>query len=110
MSKLVPALAISFLFLIMSFSLNAQTKETPNAIGFKVLFLDYFTPNTAPTATLDDISNGFELSYQRHLTNSLNLSIPLRMGVIDLPSDIDNKSFVGLDALLNLKFYKEKNM
>lgn len=109
MSKFLTALTITILFFLANPNLSAQTKETPNALGFKVLFLDYFTPNDGPSATLDDISNGFELSYNRYITNNLDFVAPLRFGVIELPNDLDNEPFVGIDGLLRLKYYKEDN-
>ena len=108
--KLTVSLLCVFLGLMPFLSLNAQTEEMKNALGFKVLFLDYFTPNSGPSATLDDISNGFEFSYHRYLNNYLDLAVPLRFGVIDLPNDIDNRSLVGIDALLKAKFYKKENL
>ena len=110
MNKILTVSTIYVLLFLMSFSLNAQTEEMPNALGFKVLFLDYFTPNDGPSATLDDISNGFEFSYNRYLNNYLDVAVPLRFGVIDLPNDIDNKSLVGLDAILKAKYYKPENI
>ena len=110
MSKILTASTIYILSLLMSVTLNAQSKDMPNALGFKVLFLDYFTPNSGPSATLDDISNGFEFSYNRHLNNFLDFSVPLRLGVIDLPEDINNRTLLGLDALLKAKYYKEGNL
>lgn len=110
MNKILTVSTIYILLLLTSVSLNAQTEDMPNALGFKVLFLDYFTPNDGPSATLDDISNGFEFSYNRYLNNYLDLAVPLRFGVIDLPNDIDNKSLVGLDAILKAKYYKPENL
>lgn len=110
MNRLQTTSIITTLLFLMSFCLQAQTEERPNALGFKVLFLDYFTPNSGPSATLDDISNGFELSYHRHLAKNFDFSVPLRFGVITLPDDIDKKSLVGLDALIKAKFQKEGSL
>lgn len=110
MNKILTVSTIYVLLFLASFSLNAQTEEMPNALGFKVLFLDYFTPNDGPSATLDDISNGFEFSYNRYLNNYLDVAVPVRFGVIDLPNDIDNHSLIGLDAILKAKYYKPENL
>ena len=110
MNKILTVSTIYVLLFLASISLNAQTEEMPNALGFKVLFLDYFTPNDGPSATLDDISNGFEFSYNRYLNNALDVAVPIRFGVIDLPNDIDNHSLVGLDAILKAKYYKPENL
>ena len=106
MRKLIFSSIISILLIILSLSLNAQTPEMRDALGFKVLFLDYFTPNSGGNLTLDNISNGFEVSYNRSLNQNLDLVLPLRFGVIGLPNDPDNKSIAGLDAQLRLKLYK----
>ncbi|MEM6321633.1 MAG: OmpA family protein [Bacteroidota bacterium] len=111
MNKIWTLSIVCLLFVLTSnTTVFSQTKEMPNALGFKILFLDYYTPNSGPSAKLDDISNGFEFSYQRYLSDYLDLAVPLRFGVINLPDDIDRKSLVGLDALLKLKYYKETNV
>jgi outer membrane protein OmpA-like peptidoglycan-associated protein len=109
MSKIATTLTSIVLFLCISFSLNAQTKDRPNALGFKALALDYYTPNSGHSSSLDNISHGFEASYHRFLSNALDVAIPLRFAVADLPNELDNKSLIGLDALLKLKYYKENS-
>lgn len=110
MSKILTSSKILALLLFVSISATAQTEDMKNALGFKVLFLDYFTPNSGPSATLDDISNGFEVSYHRYLNNYLDVAVPLRFGVIDFPNNIDNKTLVGLDALLKVKYQRDSNL
>jgi len=111
MTKILTSSTIlAFLLLLSVTTLNAQTEDMKNALGFKVLFMDYYTPNSGPSATLDDISNGFEFSYHRYLNNYLDFAVPLRFGVIDVQNDIDNKAMVGLDAILKAKYYKESNL
>ena len=110
MNRLLTTSWIVGLFLLSTASLSAQNPEMKNALGFKILFLDYFTPNSGPNATLSDISNGFEFSYHRSLNKNVDFSVPLRFGVIDLANDIDNRSMVGMDALFRLKYWKENGL
>lgn len=98
---------MAILLIAGSFSVNAQTPADPNALGFKVLFLDYYTANDGESATIDNISTGYEISYLRSVNQYLDFGVPIRFGVIDFNNDIDNQSIVGVDGIFKGKFYKE---
>jgi len=65
MRKRIIAYAMAILLIAGSFSVNAQTPADPNALGFKVLFLDYYSANDGESAAIDNISTGYEISYLR---------------------------------------------
>ena len=105
--RIIAQTAAILLVVLFSFSAYAQTPADPNALGFKVLFLDYYTPNPGETAALDNISTGYEVSYLRSINQYLDLAIPIRFGVIDFQNDIDNHSIVGVDGVFKVKYYRE---
>jgi len=107
MRKRIIAYAMAILLIAGSFSVNAQTPADPNALGFKVLFLDYYSANDGESAAIDNISTGYEISYLRSVNQFLDFGIPIRFGVIDFNNDIDNQSIVGIDGIFKGKFYKE---
>ena len=75
----------------------------PNSAAARVLFLDYQSLNDAVDT---DLSNGLEVAYVRHLTNFLNVAIPLRAGVINVPGQMNKRTIIGADALLQLQYYR----
>ncbi len=105
----IKTFAVVSLLMLFSFSATAQTPKNPNAVAFRVLFMDFQSLNGDETAMLSDISNGFELSYQRHLNDYLNVAAPIRFGIMDLPNTEDNKTLFGIDLLAQGKYYKEGN-
>lgn len=100
MRKLLCCLSLLF---ISALSLQAQTGPNKNAFSAKVLFLDYGTPNDVDDL---DITNGLELSYIRELLPWLNVAVPLKVGVIDVNDDINNRTFFSIDGVLQLKYRK----
>ncbi len=102
------ALAILMLtiFLALSQFATAQTSETPHMIGGKVLFVDYSFANSMDSV---NVTNGLEIFYTRRINEYLNFSLPFRLGVAQLPGDINNTTFLGADALLHFKFAGDKN-
>lgn len=101
------AFTTAMLLILLSVSLTAQTPANPNAIGFKVLFLDYYTPNSGDAAALDNISTGYEISYNRSVNQYLDFALPLRFGVADFNNELDNESIFGVDGLFRVKYYQE---
>ncbi len=98
---------LAILLIILSISLNAQTPDNPNALGFKVLFLDYYTPNSGDAAALDNISTGYEVSYNRSVNQYLDFVLPLRFGVADFNNELDNESIFGIEGAFRVKYYQE---
>lgn len=50
------------------------------------------------------MTNGLEVFYIRKLNNYLNFALPAKAGVARFPGEINNKTFVSADLLLQLKF------
>ena len=107
MRKRIIAYTTAILLIVLSFSTHAQTPNDPNALGFKVLFLDYYTPNAGETAALDNISTGYEFSYLRSVNQYLDFGVPIRLGVIDFQNEVDNESILGIDGIFKVKYYRE---
>lgn len=112
MKKLLFTLALVWLFLQMP--LMAQYDLAPNGLTLRHSWTNYHFPITNEDLT-DNVFNetGLELGYVRHLNNFLNLAIPLNLGSANLPvseTEFQDKQFIGnLDALLQLKYFKESN-
>lgn len=109
-------------FLII-FALTAQISfgqdELPkNSLMLKAVFINYQAPNRENKRIFSDLTNAFEIGYSHHFNNNLSLGIPLRVGVANFPNYDDNlrkvtsygrdEVYAGLDALLNLHFWRGK--
>ena len=95
------------LLILFVISLSAQEKiKFGDAIGAKVLFIDYGQANGIDSL---DITNGFEIAYIKGINQFLNFSLPLKVGVADIADDINNQRVVSVDALLNFQYYKPEN-
>ncbi len=95
-------LIIAFIFALWlsGVALAQETMEYKNLLGAKVLFIDYGLINDVGNLNL---TNGLELSYLRSLGKNLNLAVPLKAGIANVPGSINNRTFGSLDALLQLK-------
>ena len=91
------------LLVLVTLNLHAQTNPNKNAFSAKVLFLDYGTPNDIEDQS---ITNGLELSYIREVLPWLNFSVPLKVGVIDVDNDINNRTFFSIDGVLQFQYKK----
>ena len=96
-------LLIFFLFLTLSIASPVQAQH---GIGAKVLFIDYGTPNSIDTLS---ITNGGEIIYMRDLGKVVSFALPFKAGVINVAGDINNKTFLGLDALLHVRLAKPES-
>ncbi|MBK7873278.1 MAG: hypothetical protein IPJ74_22700 [Saprospiraceae bacterium] len=90
----------------------AQYDAAKNALGLRATFLNYQFPihnHWRP----NEFTVGAEVEYLRHLNNALNLSFPLKLAKAELPLDemgnTNDAAIISLDALLQLKLFKEKN-
>ena len=97
------SLFLALLFL-SPLSISAQEVKGFNAVGAKVLFIDYGNPNLIKDL---DITNGLEVSYIRGINRFMNLSFPLKVGVANVMDDINNRNIVSLDALLQFQYAKD---
>ncbi|MEM1319573.1 MAG: OmpA family protein [Bacteroidota bacterium] len=88
----------------------AQNPARPNTILAKKLFLDHHTPDNGALADFGNYTDGFEVAYLRNLNPYLNAVLPLKVGVIKLPSELNNRKIFGLDGQLQVQYFKEKNL
>ncbi len=84
-------------------SMQAQDDRSPHSIGAKLLFIDYGTPNDIDSL---NITNGLEVVYGYSFSNFLSLALPFKVGVANVVDDINNKTFVSVDALLQAHLTK----
>ena len=102
-----------FFFLALAWSmslstLDAQSPNRPNSIYAKKLWVDHYTPPMGELTGFKNITDGFELDYLRNLNPYLNAVIPLKVGVFNVPEDVDNHTFMGLDFVVQGQLYKEE--
>jgi outer membrane protein OmpA-like peptidoglycan-associated protein len=97
--------ALLLAFICASFVVQAQDPLKPNSIYGKALFLDHFSPQNGALTSLGNFTNGFEVGYLRNLNESVNVGIPLKVGVIGLPGETDNKRYIGLDFIGQFQYY-----
>ena len=112
MRKVIFSLVIFFLFSIVS--LEAQSPDFKDAVSAKVLFVDYHSIELGESAAYDQLTRGLEIGYTRNLSESFNLNIPTKIRFGTLPTGngtfTSRKAIVGLDAILQMQFFKTKNI
>lgn len=103
MRKVVIVLACLFLSLNNSVA-QEVSKQYTRALGAKILFIDYGNPNG-----IDDlgITNGFDLSYIHGINEFLNIAVPLKLGVINVSDDINNRMLFSIDGILQFVYERE---
>jgi OmpA-OmpF porin, OOP family len=97
MRKLLPFLMFC---LLGSLALQAQQERSRDAFSAKLLFIDYGRANGIEGL---DITNGLELAYTRNLLPWLNINAPIKVGVLDVQEDINNRTFASLDGVLQFQ-------
>lgn len=102
-------LIIFGLMILFSTGLQAQDPLRPNTILGKVLFLDHFSPQQGSLADFGDFSNGFEIGYLRNINKNFNAVIPLKVGVMKLPGETDNRRYIGVDFVGQFQYYTEES-
>ncbi len=95
------------LILLLSSNLFAQDPARPNTIFGKVLFLDHYSPQEGSLTSFDNISNGFEVGYLKNISKNFNAVIPLKVGVIQLPGEINNRRYAGVDFVGQFQYYTD---
>ncbi len=89
---------------------SAQYQDAKNALGLRATFVNYQYPIT-DNWNNEQFTGGAEIEYIRHLNNWFNLAFPLKLAKAEIPIDekggFDDASIFSLDALLQLKFFRE---
>ena len=97
MRKLFPFLLFC---LLGCAALQAQQERPRDAFSAKLLFIDYGRANDIDGL---EITNGLELAYTRNLLPWLNINAPVKVGVLDVQEDINNRTFASLDGVLQFQ-------
>jgi OmpA-OmpF porin, OOP family len=107
MKKVCSSLLILCICLLIIGQLNAQDPNRPNAIIGKVYASDYHAPRTGDYTDFGNFRSGFEVVYLRNISKKINAVIPLQIGVINLPEEVNNLTTIGVDFLAQYQFYNE---
>ncbi len=98
-------LFFTFLFILDS---QAQDPNRPNSIIFKRVITDYHsTQGEGDIVQFENYRGGFEAAYLKNLGKNLNFNLPIRVGVFNLPTELNNQTFLGIDGLLQLQFFSD---
>lgn len=107
MRRILTTLFVAVFFTTIA---SAQYDKAKDALGLRANFINYQYPITNDWIN-DQVTSGAEIEYIRHLNNWFNLALPLKLGKAQLPVDengnTDDASLLSLDALLQLKFFRE---
>ena len=100
-------IGIFWILFFISQNSFSQNPELKSGIVFKKLFIDYQSQNGGSISKFNDYRHGFEIGYQRMLTQNIALNLPLRYGVVD--SHLDSitcfkKRIASLDVQFQYQF------
>lgn len=96
----------ALLFLVCSVGWAfGQNTANKSGVTFKKLFMDYQSQNGGNITNFKDYRHGYEIGYQRMLSNNVAIAIPLRYGVVNSDSINDfKKRIASLDAQFQYRF------
>jgi outer membrane protein OmpA-like peptidoglycan-associated protein len=98
------------LLLCLSLSqLSAQNYPLDQGISVRAVFMDYQSQNGGDLTEFQAYHHGFELGYQKMLSDNFNLYVPFKVGVVnrsEVSTECLHKSIYGLDAQLQYLFQK----
>ncbi|MEM9916508.1 MAG: OmpA family protein [Bacteroidota bacterium] len=100
---------ICWAILASATTLFAQNPERPNSIMAKKLWIDHYSPVDGERTEFENFTDGFEVGYLRNLSPWLNAYFPMKVGVINLPEDINNKKIFGLDGVAQIQYYRPES-
>jgi len=100
-------LCLFALFQISNFAFS-QNPNRPNSILGKRLFIDHHSPKEDGFTDFDNFRGGFELGYLRNLNKYMNAVLPLKVGVIKLPEELNNRTVFGLDGVMQFQYYRDR--
>ncbi len=97
-----------------------QSNLEKNSLSVRYVGFNYHAPNNDQKDVFKDLDQGVELGFHRQYSNLFSSSMPLRIGYVRFPnydeatksvtSYTRKKVYVGLDALVNLHFYKGRSL
>lgn len=97
------------MFSVLLFATESQTQVTAfqNGVTFRKMLFDYQSQNGGNITSFKDYRHGYEIGYNRTLTNQVVFTLPLRYGVIDFPDEdarFLSKRLLSLDVQLQYHF------
>jgi OOP family OmpA-OmpF porin len=105
---------VVFLLLFAPNELNAQHTTQRNGLSLKFLLIDYYSSfKNEPVYEFQNLTYGGEVGYFRNINSFMNIGVPLRVGIANLPQDTafsDDKLFASLDAVLQFHLMKEDRL
>ncbi|HQX44934.1 MAG: thrombospondin type 3 repeat-containing protein [Saprospiraceae bacterium] len=112
-----------FCSLIFSLALVAMlsAQDLPvNTLTLKPVWINYKAPHNDNKGMFTDLTNAFEVGYNRHFGNMISLGVPFRIGIANFPifnkvtngvdRYTDAQFYTGVDALLNLHLWRGKGI
>ena len=105
--ELISCFFLSFFLITI---LSAQNPNRPNTIIGKRLFTDYYSPSTGDFTQFSNYRGGFEVDYLKNLTSKFNAVIPVKVSVVNLPEETDNRTTIGVGFSGQLQHYREENI
>ncbi len=93
LSLLLPILA--GVLLLHTVALNAQNRDYPNAVYAKLNLIDFGAVNGGDVS----IGEGFEIGYFRSVAPFLNVGLPLKLGLAQLPASSETPTPVGRSVI-----------
>lgn len=95
--------------LVLTIGAQAQNSDMPNNIMVRHIWTDHLSVADGQDFDIKNMKPGAEIGYLRNLAKPLNLYVPIKYGIMRLPSERNNREFFGLDAILQLQYYKNSN-
>lgn len=91
--------------------LNAQSPTYKTGLTFKKLFLDYQSQNGGALSALRKYHAGYEIGFNYNLHESLNLVVPVHVGVPSSHIGIEDyhKTILGVGAHIQYQFFQEES-
>jgi hypothetical protein len=79
---------VVFLLLFAPNELNAQHTTQRNGLSLKFLLIDYYSSfKNEPVYEFQNLTYGGEVGYFRNINSFMNIGVPLRVGIANLPQD-----------------------
>lgn len=112
MTKSIKILGCIFALFVASFvqaqetpvpSSNSNSKTHIKALGAKFLFMNYGITNDVDSL---DTTYGIEFQYIHGLSDRFNIAVPLKLGVANVPGDLNNRNVFSIDVVGQLKLAK----
>ncbi len=106
--KITRCLLLLILVLLIHTQSFAQHPNRPHTVFAKRLFVDHHGPALNEFTDFRNTTGGFEFGYLRNLNKYVNAAIPIKVGVLNLPEETDNRRFMSIDFVGQLQHYRNE--